>query len=60
MCTDSKSIQKIAVDTMIDNPSNTWKRLESDLGNTMYWWMWKPREGIYEAGKTVLPLEAKN
>lgn len=50
-----RSLEKVALDTLIDSPSNTWKRLESDLRETTLWWMWKPSVGIYEEGKTPLP-----
>jgi GNAT superfamily N-acetyltransferase len=53
-----RTIQKMAIDTIIDQPSNLWKRLESDFGDTLIWWMWKPVHGIYEMGKTELPWEA--
>ncbi|TVY90802.1 hypothetical protein LAWI1_G005159 [Lachnellula willkommii] len=54
-----RTIDKIAVDSLIDNPSNTWRRYESDLKDLMFWWMWKPHGGIYEEGKTDLPWVAK-
>lgn len=54
-----RTIEKICVDTLVDNPSNLWKKLESDTGNILMWWMWKPHGGIYEAGKTELPWVAK-
>jgi predicted N-acetyltransferase YhbS len=54
-----RTVEKVAVDMMVDNPSNTWRRLESDLGELTFWWMWKPHGGVYEVGKTVLPWEAK-
>jgi len=52
-----RSIQKIAVDTKVDNPSNTWKRLESDFRDTLIWWMWKPHGGIHGEGNDKLPWE---
>ncbi|THV45955.1 hypothetical protein BGAL_0432g00020 [Botrytis galanthina] len=54
-----RSIEKIAVDMRVENPTNTWRRLESDFGPVLIWWMWKPRDGIYVAGKTELPWVAK-
>ena len=53
-----KTIDKVGVDTTITNPSNTWKRLESNFGNWVMWWMWKPAHGIYEEGVTPLPWVA--
>ncbi|KAF7900012.1 hypothetical protein EAF00_004348 [Botryotinia globosa] len=54
-----RSIEKIAVDMRVEIPTNTWGRLESDFGPVLIWWMWKPRDGIYVAGKTELPWVAK-
>jgi hypothetical protein len=54
-----RTIEKIALDMRIDRPSNTWRRLESDLGDVMLWWMWKPHGRLYEAGKMELPWVAK-
>ncbi|TGO46104.1 hypothetical protein BOTNAR_0613g00010 [Botryotinia narcissicola] len=34
-----RSIEKIAVDMRVDNPTNTWRRLESDFGQVLIWWM---------------------
>ncbi|KAI9647890.1 hypothetical protein NHQ30_004278 [Ciborinia camelliae] len=50
-----RAIEKIAVDMRVDNPSNTWRRLESDLGPVLIWWMWKLHGDVYVAGKTELP-----
>jgi ribosomal protein S18 acetylase RimI-like enzyme len=54
-----RTIEKVAVDTLVENPSNTWRRFESDLRGVQFWWMWKPHGGIYEQGKTELPWVAK-
>ena len=54
-----RSIEKIAVDMRVDNPSSIWRRLESDFDPVLIWWMWKPRDGIYVAGKTELSWVAK-
>jgi hypothetical protein len=55
-----RTIEKICVDTLIEKPSIIWKKMESEFGHTLIWWMWKPHGGIYEAGKTVLPWMAKH
>jgi len=52
-------VEKIAVDTFRDNPSHIWTRLESDLQGMTFWWMWKPKNGIYQKGIDVLPWESK-
>ncbi|ESZ90183.1 GNAT family acetyltransferase [Sclerotinia borealis F-4128] len=41
-----RPIEKIAVDMRVENPSNTWRRLESDLGPVLIWWMRKPHGGV--------------
>lgn len=54
-----RTVEKICIDTAVDNPSNLWKKMESDFGNCIIWWMWKPHGGIYEPGKIDLPWVAK-
>lgn len=52
-------VDKIAVDMHIDNPSNTWRKMESDFGTVLITWMWKPHGGVIEEGKTEFPWLAK-
>lgn len=56
-----RTVEKLCIDTVVDNPSNLWKKMEKEVGidDLMIWWMWKPHGGIYEAGKTELPWIAK-
>ncbi|PQE20025.1 hypothetical protein CJF31_00011858 [Rutstroemia sp. NJR-2017a BVV2] len=54
-----RTIEKIALDMRVERPSNTWRRLQSDLGDVLLWWMWKPSGGVYEVGKMELPWVAK-
>ncbi|KAF4626960.1 hypothetical protein G7Y89_g11196 [Cudoniella acicularis] len=50
-----RTIDRLAIDTFVENPSNTWRRLESDFANFLMRLMWKPHGGIYQAGETELP-----
>lgn len=54
-----RTIEKISVDTLVDNPTPLWKRMQSDFGTVVISWMWKPHGGLYESGKTDVPWEAK-
>lgn len=54
-----RTIEKIAIDTLVDGPSPLWKKMQSEFGDVLIWWMWKPHGGVYEAGVTELPWMAK-
>ncbi|PQE28229.1 hypothetical protein CJF30_00010914 [Rutstroemia sp. NJR-2017a BBW] len=54
-----RTIEKVAIDTITDNPGPIWKKMHSDFGGKNIWWMWKPVEGVYVAGKTQLPWEVR-
>ena len=42
-----------------NNPdaSDEWRKMASELLPMHYYFMWKPAEGVYEEGKTVVPWE---
>lgn len=38
--------------------SDEWRKLEREFLPMHWYFMWKPAEGVYEKGKTVVPWEA--
>ena len=45
---------EIKVDTKREGSSEEWKRLEKEFP-VQYTFMWRPKDGKFEKGKTVIP-----
>lgn len=39
------------------NPSDEWRKMEREILPMHWYFMWKPAQGVYEKGKTVVPWE---
>ena len=39
------------------NMSDEWRKLEREILQMHFYFMWKPAEGVYQMGKTVVPWE---
>ena len=39
------------------NMSDEWRKLEREILPMHFYFMWKPAEGVYQMGKTVVPWE---
>jgi len=45
------------LDAYEQNPSDEWRRYSHELLPLHWYFMWKPKGGVYEKGKTVVPWE---
>ena len=45
------------LDSYRRNPSDEWRKLEHEILPQHWYFMWKPKDGVYEEGKTVVPWE---
>ena len=46
---------KVSFDASKTDPSDEWRKLEHELGPVVFYAMWRPATGVFEAGKTILP-----
>lgn len=45
------------LDAYEPNASDEWKKMEREILPMHWYFMWKPAEGVYQKGKTVVPWE---
>ena len=50
-----KEVEEYWIDPKVEEPSEEWKQLKARIPPIPWMFMWRPKQGRYEEGKTALP-----